>query len=368
METTTNTNGLSLNPEQTNELPLQFTGNTREYFGIWIVNILLILLTVGFYTPWAKVRTNRYFYRNTLLDNSPFDYLADPWAILKGWILGIVIFIAYSVSTAVFPLLNLLFMLLLFLLVPVLVVKAMAFRLHNTSYRNLRFSFKKNYAAAFKYFVVWALLLPFTLFLMLPSYIYRQKKFIVNHSRFGSSQFEFKGTEVKFYEIYGIGLLILIGGGLAINMIAGSILVSGDFDFATLSGSSADGEPLPLLQFAMMIPMVVGTGLCYLFFFAYINTLIYNLIWNRSEIAGHTFTSTIKVKSMAWLYLSNGLAIILSFGLLVPWARIRMARYKINHLSLISLGDLGQFIAGETRHQEAFGDQVGDIFDLDIGL
>ena len=32
-------------------VPFQFTGNGSEYFGIWIVNILLMVVTLGFYAP-----------------------------------------------------------------------------------------------------------------------------------------------------------------------------------------------------------------------------------------------------------------------------------------------------------------------------
>ena len=54
-----------------------FTGRADEYFGIWIVNALLKVLTAGIYSAWAKVRKRRYFFGNTLLDGAPFDYLAD---------------------------------------------------------------------------------------------------------------------------------------------------------------------------------------------------------------------------------------------------------------------------------------------------
>ena len=60
------------------EMPFEFKGTASQYFGIWIVNLLLTIITLGIYTPWAKVRTKRYFYGNTLLDGSPFDYLASP--------------------------------------------------------------------------------------------------------------------------------------------------------------------------------------------------------------------------------------------------------------------------------------------------
>ena len=43
--------------------PVQFNGRGGEFFGIWIVNILLSIITLGIYSAWAKVRTKRYFKR-----------------------------------------------------------------------------------------------------------------------------------------------------------------------------------------------------------------------------------------------------------------------------------------------------------------
>ena len=33
---------------------LSFTGSGREYFGIWIVNLLLSIVTLGIYSAWQK--------------------------------------------------------------------------------------------------------------------------------------------------------------------------------------------------------------------------------------------------------------------------------------------------------------------------
>ena len=84
METTINS------PAQT--LPFRFHGRAGEYFRIWIVNIMLSIVTLGIYSAWAKVRNKRYFYSNTELDGSSFEYLADPVAILKGRLIAVGIF------------------------------------------------------------------------------------------------------------------------------------------------------------------------------------------------------------------------------------------------------------------------------------
>ena len=66
---------------------LQFTGTAGEYFRIWIVNLCLNVVTLGLYSPWAKVRRKRYFYGSTLLEGSAFEYTGNPVAILKGRLL-----------------------------------------------------------------------------------------------------------------------------------------------------------------------------------------------------------------------------------------------------------------------------------------
>jgi len=64
---------------------LEFTGSAGEHFRIWIVNVVLTVVTLGIYGAWAKVRTRRYFYANTLLDGEPFDQMSPvpPTALKK---------------------------------------------------------------------------------------------------------------------------------------------------------------------------------------------------------------------------------------------------------------------------------------------
>ena len=66
---------------QSSHHPFEFWGSGGEYFRIWIVNVALTLATLGIYSPWAKVRNNRYIYGNTTVADGHFDYHADPLVI-----------------------------------------------------------------------------------------------------------------------------------------------------------------------------------------------------------------------------------------------------------------------------------------------
>lgn len=74
------------------EYAFQFDGSAREYFRIWIVNLALSILSLGIFSAWAKVRTQRYFYGCTRLAGVPFEYLAKPLPILKGRIIAVFLF------------------------------------------------------------------------------------------------------------------------------------------------------------------------------------------------------------------------------------------------------------------------------------
>lgn len=68
-----------LHPDQAHHVPIEFTGSGSEYFRIWIVNLLLTLVTLGIYYPWAKVRRLRYFYGNTLVaGHALWTFTASP--------------------------------------------------------------------------------------------------------------------------------------------------------------------------------------------------------------------------------------------------------------------------------------------------
>lgn len=83
---------------------LSFTGSGSEYFGIWIVNILLTIITLGIYSAWAKVRRNRYFYGNTILLGRGFEYHASGGQILIGRLIVFAYLVLYNIMLTFVPL------------------------------------------------------------------------------------------------------------------------------------------------------------------------------------------------------------------------------------------------------------------------
>lgn len=342
------------------EIPFTFHGRAGEYFGIWIVNTLLKIVTLGFYSPWAKVRKRRYLYGNTRLENQPFDYLADPKVLLRGFILGVVLLIAYSLLSQLNPLFALPFALLFFLATPWLVVRSRMFNNRNTSHRNLRFNFAPNYKESYSVFTFLPFLTSITLGLAAPYVLYRQKRFLMENNGFGQTSFSYEANAGDYYRVFLrlIGVQLLLFSALA---VAGYALWH---NMPTLIPTQLDEQQMVLATMASMIPIIALSMLSSLYLFVRLS----NLNWNNTHVGGHYFNSRLQLRKMFWIIFSNMVAISLSAGLLMPWATIRLSRYRVESLSLIANGSLNDFIAGKQTEISAIGEEIGDVFDIEMGL
>ncbi len=69
-----------------------------------------------------------------------------------------------------------------------------------------------------------------------------------------------------------------------------------------------------------------------------------------------------------WIYLTNAALLLVTLGLFMPFAKVRLARYKLESVTLLAAGSLDTFIAGESTKVDALGDAAVDWYDIDIAL
>jgi len=345
-------------------LPFEFTGNGFEYFKIWIVNVCLSIVTLGIYSAWAKVRNHQYFYGNTILSGSSFAYLANPIAILKGRLIAFFVFIIYLLISRYYPVESIIFSLLFAILLPWVIVRALTFRARYTSYRNIRFNFKGSYGGALMNFILLPFATLFTLGLLYPYVIQQQTLYILGNHSYGASQFSFSAGAGPFYKVFL--MIILIGIGLAIFMgILSAIfipLAGGGSDLKTAI-ENEDYSVLTIIGAIYLFTLVF-----YLYIGAYYIASVTNIIFNNAGIEEHGFTSNLATNDMFMLYLTNTLAILATVGLFIPWAKVRMARYRAGRLKFLAAESLDKFIADESGKVSAMGEEIGEVFDIDIGL
>ncbi|CAA9314141.1 MAG: Thymidylate kinase [uncultured Lysobacter sp.] len=334
----------------------EFTGSAREYFGIWFVNLLLSVLTLGIYSAWAKVRTERYFYGNTRLAGSTFHYLASPIAILKGRLVAYAVVIGLGVSSRFSPGVYAVLLLGVFALMPALMVWSMRFRARNSAWRGLSFRFDSGAGEAYGPFLLWVWLSSLTATLLYPSMKRRQHEFVVEGHRYGVKRFTFHGISGKYYAPYLIAVGSVVGAGILAAVGFGLASASGAFDKSALN---AGGIGAIVLLYLGFIGLVIFLRVRYV-----------NLMWNSAQLAGNRFESTLRARDLMWIYASNLVAIVCTFGLAVPWAMVRLARYRAANFSMTTTGDLDEFAAASERRTGAMGYELVDALDtgVDIGL
>ena len=340
-------------------LAFRFTGSGGEYFRIWVVNVFLTIVTLGIYSAWAKVRTKRYFYGNTILDGSPFDFDAKPTAILKGRLIAVAVIAVYLVTINYYPATEPAFLLAFFVALPWLTVKAFAFRARYSSYRNVRFGFRGTYGGAAEVLIGRGLVVGLTLGLAYPWFVASRNRFLVSNTRFGTKPLSFEMALMEFYLAYFVALLLAVVIAIPSFMVLGGIA-------AALAAIEQ-----PVEQATAVIIMLLNVGLfmmLYLVVIGYLKAAITNTVFRHTTIGEHGFESTLHTGKMIWLYLSNAVAIACSVGLLVPWARVRLARYRAEHLTLLAAADLDGFMAEERQRTSAAGEELSGMLDVDVGI
>jgi len=342
-----------------------FSGKGGEYFRIWIVNIALTILTLGIYSAWAKVRRLKYFYQNTSLLGSHFDYHGDPKIILKGRVVAFALLLAYNLSFKASPTLGLITFALLAVVMPWLIVRSLKFKLRNSSYRGLRFSFRGTTGEGYFAYLFMPILAVFSLYLLAPLAHQNIKKYQHSRSWFGNTQFSFDAGPGKFYLLYlkllGLALLALIVP-IAIIVALKSHLAA----FYSMPGITPEQR--------QGMGVLIGFGFIgiYLLLFVFIGpwfaARLQNLVWNHTRLGEHQLVSDVHARKMLWIMLTNLIGVILTLGLYKPFADIRLTRYRIENMGLIPHGDLDQVLADHEQDVSATGEGATDLFDIDISF
>jgi len=377
-----------------NTIPFKFKGKGKEFFKIWIVNILLTIITLGIYSAWAKVRTYRYIYSNTYLNNSNFEFNADPKKILLGRVIVVAFYIIFILATdiAQLPIVSLGIFIIFLLLLPWLIRQAISFKLKNTSYRNIHFKYKGRVIDFYKVGILFllAIFLPLFIFgaslniihqdylllillsllivfwiITIPSLYRAFKSITIDNSyygkaKFGKAKFNFYAKEreviglfVKVFLISLIWFALFSFVGFIIKIIMFN-LINTNIDFQLL-------QPF-IVAISLILYLIIVSS-----FKGLVDGFFSDFIRNHTKLEGYKFSSTIKAHTLSFISLTNALSIIFTLGLAYPWAKMRYLRYKLEN-TYFECDDYDKFIGDGREDSSAIGEETMDFFDIDIGF
>jgi len=198
---------------------------------------------------------------------------------------------------------------------------------------------------------------------------------MINGSRYGQGEFittvETKKFAIILVKVIGLSILTFVG----IFALIGAIL----FFTVGMEGLTAmkdmHGDP-GAMQEVMGGGMIGVIGLIYLLFIIGMMLIMaYSMTRQRTYTYENTtldekitFKSTLKAKPLAFVMVTNLFAIIFTLGLALPWAKVRIARLMLENTQVSTDEGFDAYITQKVKEGSALGDQIGDAFDVDVGL
>ncbi len=390
---------------------LNFEGSGNEYFKIWIVNVLLTIVTLGLYYPWAKVRNHRYFYANTTLEARNFEYHATGKQLFLGYLVAMILFIIYIVIQQISPEGSLILLGILFLAVPWVIWRSLMFRMRMTSFSNVRFGFKGTLLQSYINFFFYPLVLLFAIYgvpilgfllgtnsegttpawimsilpivviigLVFAFYMYAHIKnknttYMINGTRYGQGRFL---TELKTRKFAVILLKTLAIGLVVVGVVAIiiGVIVNITVGMESLIELKKASEDPVLIQEKIdaIMPIIglayLGLILAVMAVIAYATTRQRTYIYENTILDNKiTFASTLQARPFAWVMISNFILVIITLGLAFPWAKVRMARLMLENTLVDTEAGFYDYITQKQEESSSLGEQIGDAFDVDVGI
>lgn len=267
-----------------------FYGDGGTLFGMAIVNLLLIIATLGIYTFWAKAKVRRYMYSQTEFAGDRFAYHGTGKELfigaLKAFGLMIGFYVVFFLLAAfASPLLAMAFIYIgIAAAIPLALYGSMRFAMSRTSWRSIRFSFRGRLGECYTQFLGGILLSAITLGIYLPFFHSNMRRYWANNTYFGNTAFGYDGKGKDLVWHY-------------------------------------------LLAIVLTIPTL---GLYWIWYSA--RQMRYD--WGRTRFTSGKFSSTVTGGSVLWLAFSNFLLMAITLGFALPWIRVRNMRFILERIAL----------------------------------
>ena len=313
------------NTENPTTYKVQFHGKGSEYFGIAIVNLLLTLITLGFYYPWAKARSLQYLYGATEFNDSRFVFSGTGKEMFKGFVKAVLIFTVLYILLFVsiyldMPVVGLLIFYLGILgLIPLAIHGSYKYRMSRTSWRSIRMGYRGDRQELFKLFFSGFFLTLITFGIYGAWFSMKLRNYVLNKIRFGTLKFHYfgRGDDYFFLNLKGY-LLTLITIGIYFFWWQRDLF---NYYINNLSLQNEQGDTIRL----------------------------------RSKVTGGNFLL---------LALGNLLILVLTLGLGYAWVVTRTLQFVFDNIELSGNLDLENIVQTEPAFTDATGEDVSDMLDF----
>lgn len=323
-------------------LSCRFDGSTAEYFEIWLVNLLMTICSLGYFKPWANARKHQYLYSKTTVGRHPLGYWADKSKLKYGALAIPALLISSLAALLLAPLALLAIAAVTVLVYPLYRHHSLQQHAAASGYRGRRFAYTGSVKDSYIRLIAWPVLTVALAFLPLghslrSSWGYRHENYNYGDERFSS--------KLSLARLWGLLSITAVSAVLAVGLVAGGayalLMMQGGeravdyFAMTLLAGQPQVSHGLVLLALAVVAawPMAVWRA-----------GAEQVLCAGVQLEAGVSFDTEISAGKLTGLYLLNHLAILLTLGFAIPWATVRVAKYRASVSQLVCYTDIEELV------------------------
>ena len=197
------------------------------------------------------------------------------------------------------------------------------------------------------------------------------RDYIASRYTFGSAGFT---SDAGLGSYYGAGLkTVLLFLILAVPVAVVCILLLAEQISLLLSGSLGLNDPeLQILLADPSLSMMLYAIPVILFFIFMLTGSYYQALTRNIMLDGLRLRGGIRFRSkmsgfvLGWIILSNLFLVVISLGLLQPWAQVRRYRYLTETIEIRPIAEMRGFIDRQLKAGGSVGDAVGEAGGLEI--
>jgi uncharacterized membrane protein YjgN (DUF898 family) len=342
---------------------LVYTGELGTLYRIAAVNLLLSILTLGFYRFWGRAKLRRYLWGSMVLDGDAFEWDGTGWEMCRSFLIVSAIALvlsapayaltlagpAYAEQLAAYQtLLGLVIM----MLIGAATMLGLRYRLSRSRWRGIRGDLEGSpWAYSWRNFG-WLLAHAPTLFLIHPLATIDLRRWLIRrvrpgtvtlecHARAGAVYPAFFGTIALSIALLALFFALLFGG-----IVTGAVV-------GVLSDvSQEEVEEIGFVVGLVLMLLVLAAWPCAS---AIYHASLFRHLAATTRGGSLTFVTEVSGARLFWLRFSNFLILGITLGIGLPFVWHRRARFLAANLAVLGLEDahlIGQAAGRPTRSAE----------------
>ncbi|MFZ4408084.1 MAG: YjgN family protein [Paracraurococcus sp.] len=311
--------------------PLAYHGRPGDLIGLSLKNLLLNIVTLGFWRFWGRTRVRRVIWGETALLGDRLEYTGRGKELFRGFVIAAVLLtvlvlaeqaIAYLLMPGTF---GVIWLPTVALLVPIGLQLARRYLASRTVWRGIRFTHAGSPGGYLWLQIRWWLLVTVTLGLAWPWKAAAETRWAIGKLQLGSETFAFDGTGRQLVGRFLIAAAMNIG---LMGLILGCLAAAGVFpSFDLIQSEALLRIWLSLLAYGFLALVFFGP-VTWWFRAAYLRWRAEHttLAGARFAMPGATFWA------IARLSVGNLLILVFSLGVLWPVIQARTVAFQARHM------------------------------------